>query len=123
VATILSAQCTDERVNRSRPSSSSATPTPGARLAPRSPTSRRSSAHRLLPGKARSITGFARQLVERHGGEVPRSMEALVPLPGIGRKTANVVLGHAFDLNEGIAVDTHVLRVTNGSASPRATTR
>jgi endonuclease-3 len=63
--------------------------------------------------KARSITGFARGLVERHGGEVPRTIEALVPLPGIGRKTANVVLGHAFDVNEGIAVDTHVLRVTN----------
>jgi len=63
--------------------------------------------------KARSITGFARGLVERHGGEVPRTMEALVPLPGVGRKTANVVLGHAYGVNEGIAVDTHVLRVTN----------
>jgi endonuclease-3 len=63
--------------------------------------------------KARSITGFARGLLERHGGEVPHRMDDLVRLPGIGRKTANVVLGHAYGVNEGIAVDTHVLRVAN----------
>ena len=114
VATILSAQCTDERVNQVTP-----------RLFERYPDARTLSAAPLADveeivrstgffrAKARSITGFARGLVERHGGEVPRTMEALVPLPGVGRKTANVVLGHAFDVNEGIAVDTHVLRVTN----------
>ena len=114
VATILSAQCTDERVNQVTP-----------RLFERYPDARTLAAAPLADveeiirstgffrAKARSITGFARGLVERHGGEVPRTMEALVPLPGIGRKTANVVLGHAFDVNEGIAVDTHVLRVTN----------
>ena len=114
VATILSAQCTDQRVNHVTP-----------RLFERYPDARTLAAAPLFEveeiirstgffrAKARSITGFARGLVERHGGEVPRSMEALVPLPGVGRKTANVVLGHAFDVNEGIAVDTHVLRVTS----------
>ena len=63
--------------------------------------------------KTRSLIGFARGLVERHGGVVPRTIAELVPLPGIGRKTANVVIGHAYGVNEGIAVDTHVLRVTN----------
>jgi endonuclease-3 len=114
VATILSAQCTDERVNQVTP-----------RLFERYPDARALAAASLpdveeiirstgfFRAKARSITGFARGLVESHGGEVPRSMKELVPLPGIGRKTANVVLGHAFGVNEGIAVDTHVLRVTN----------
>jgi endonuclease-3 len=114
VATVLSAQCTDERVNRVTPL-----------LFERYPDARRLAAAPLpaveelirstgfYRAKARSITGLARGLVERHGGEVPRSMAALVPLPGVGRKTANVVLGHAFGVNEGIAVDTHVLRVTN----------
>jgi endonuclease-3 len=63
--------------------------------------------------KTRSLLGLARGLMERHGGEIPREMATLVKLPGIGRKTANVVLGHAFDVNEGIAVDTHVLRLAN----------
>jgi endonuclease-3 len=114
VATILSAQCTDERVNQVTP-----------RLFERYPDARTLAAAPLADveeivrstgffrAKARSITGFAQGLVERHGGDLPRTMEALVPLPGIGRKTANVVLGHAYGVNEGIAVDTHVLRVTN----------
>jgi len=63
--------------------------------------------------KAKSLMGCARALVETHGGAVPRELQALVKLPGIGRKTANVVLGHAYDIAEGIAVDTHVLRVSN----------
>lgn len=62
--------------------------------------------------KARSIKGMARALVEEHGGEVPRAMEELVLLPGVGRKTANVVLGNAFSVNEGVVVDTHVRRVS-----------
>jgi endonuclease-3 len=114
VATILSAQCTDERVNRVAPRlfekypdarSLAAAPLPDVEEAVRSTG--------FFRVKARSITGFAKGLVEHHGGELPRTMDALVPLPGVGRKTANVVLGHAFDVNEGIAVDTHVLRVTN----------
>jgi endonuclease-3 len=62
--------------------------------------------------KTKSILGMARALVERHGGEVPRTMEELVKLPGVGRKTANVVLGNAFGLNEGVVVDTHVARLS-----------
>jgi endonuclease III len=113
VATILSAQCTDERVNRVTPLLFERYPTAEALAsAPLADVEEIVRPTGFFRNKARSITGFARQLVERHGGEVPRSMEALVPLPGIGRKTANVVLGHAFDLAEGIAVDTHVLRVT-----------
>jgi endonuclease III len=62
--------------------------------------------------KARSLRGMASALVEEHGGEVPRTMSELVALPGVGRKTANVVLGNAFGTNEGIVVDTHVRRVS-----------
>ncbi len=62
--------------------------------------------------KARSIRGMARALLERHGGEVPSTMAELVALPGVGRKTANVVLGNAFGVNEGVVVDTHVRRVS-----------
>ncbi len=62
--------------------------------------------------KARSIKNMARALVEEHGGEVPRKMEELVRLPGVGRKTANVVLGNAFSVNVGVVVDTHVRRVS-----------
>jgi len=114
VATILSAQCTDERVNQVTPLLFARYP--DARTLAAAPLADVEEIIRstgFFRAKARSITGFARGLVERHGGEVPRTMEALVPLPGVGRKTANVVLGHAFDVNEGIAVDTHVLRVTN----------
>jgi endonuclease III len=114
VATILSAQCTDERVNKVTPLLFARYP--NARTLAAAPLADVEEIIRstgFFRAKARSITGFAKGLVERHGGEVPRRMDALVPLPGVGRKTANVVLGHAFDVNEGIAVDTHVLRVTN----------
>jgi len=114
VATILSAQCTDERVNKVTPRLFEHYPDAHALAgAPLDEVEQIIRSTGFYRAKARSITGFARGLVERHGGEVPRSMAALVPLPGIGRKTANVVLGHAFDVAEGIAVDTHVLRVTN----------
>jgi endonuclease-3 len=62
--------------------------------------------------KAKNLVGMARALVERHGGEVPADMDSLVVLPGVGRKTANVVLGNAFDTNVGVTVDTHVARVS-----------
>jgi len=114
VATILSAQCTDERVNQVTPRLFERYPDARAlALAPLPDVEEIIRSTGFFRAKARSITGFARGLVERHGGEVPRRMEELVPLPGIGRKTANVVLGHAFGVNQGIAVDTHVLRVTN----------
>jgi endonuclease III len=63
--------------------------------------------------KAKSIQNCCRQLLEKHGGEVPRTMDDLVELPGVGRKTANVVLGNAFNINEGIVVDTHVARLSH----------
>jgi endonuclease-3 len=63
--------------------------------------------------KTKSILGMAHALVEKHGGKVPQSMDELVKLPGVGRKTANVVLGNAFAINEGVVVDTHVKRITN----------
>src|SRR5439155_6591208 len=62
--------------------------------------------------KAKNIQACCRELVERHGGQVPRTMEELTHLNGVGRKTANVVLGNAFDMNEGIVVDTHVARLS-----------
>ena len=114
VATILSAQCTDERVNKVTPHLFARYPDAAA-LAAAAPADVeeiiRSTG--FFRAKTRSLIGFAKGLAERHGGDVPRTMAELVPLPGVGRKTANVVLGHAFDVNEGVAVDTHVLRVAN----------
>jgi endonuclease-3 len=113
-ATILSAQCTDERVNMVTPALFKRYPTPGA-LARAVPAEIEAIIRStgFFRAKAKSLMGCARALVEMHGGEVPRELQALVKLPGIGRKTANVVLGHAYDIAEGVAVDTHVLRVSN----------
>ena len=69
--------------------------------------------------KTKSLLGMAGAVTERHGGEIPATMEQLVRLPGVGRKTANVVLGNAFDLNEGIVVDTHVARLSDRLAFSR----
>jgi len=112
-ATILSAQCTDARVNLVTPELFRAYPTPAA-LADAEP---RAVEHLIkstgfFRNKAKSLLGMARALVERHGGRVPDTMEDLVRLPGVGRKTANVVLGNAFGKNEGIVVDTHVQRIS-----------
>jgi endonuclease-3 len=113
-AVILSAQCTDERVNMVTPALFRRYPGPEslarARMEDVEDIIRSTGFFRA---KARSIVGCARALAADHGGRVPRDMETLVTLPGIGRKTANVVLGHAYDINEGVAVDTHVLRVSN----------
>jgi endonuclease III len=113
VATILSAQCTDQRVNMVTPALFRRYPEPAA-LAQAQPRELeeliRSTG--FFRAKAKSLIGCARALVERHGGELPRSLDAMVKLPGVGRKTASVVLGHAYDIAEGIAVDTHVLRVS-----------
>jgi endonuclease-3 len=114
VATVLSAQCTDERVNMVTPFLFARYPDAAALAGARTDDVEeiiRSTG--FFRAKTRSLLGLARGLMERHGGEIPRDMATLVKLPGIGRKTANVVLGHAFDVNEGIAVDTHVLRVAN----------
>jgi endonuclease-3 len=111
VATILSAQCTDERVNQVTPELFRRFP--DARALARADPAELEEAIRptgFFRNKAKSIQGMARALVERHGGRVPESLEELVELPGVGRKTANVVLGDAFG-KPGITVDTHVGRV------------
>jgi endonuclease-3 len=113
VATILSAQTTDVQVNRVteslfskyRTAEDYADSTPEELEEDIRPTG-------FYRNKARSLRGMASALVEEHGGEVPRTMSELVALPGVGRKTANVVLGNAFGTNEGIVVDTHVRRVS-----------
>ena len=113
VATILSAQCTDARVNQVTPALFARYPDAAA-LA-------RATAAELEPQiqstgffrmKSRALTGMSKALVDRHDGKVPASMEALSALPGVGRKTANVVLGHALGV-PGLPVDRHVLRVAN----------
>jgi endonuclease-3 len=114
VATILSAQTTDVRVNqvtkelfeKYRTAEDYAAADPAQLEEDIRPTG-------FYRNKARSLQGMARALLERHGGEVPRTMTELVALPGVGRKTANVVLGNAFGVDEGIVVDTHVRRVSN----------
>lgn len=112
VATILSAQCTDERVNMVTPALFRAYPR-AADYAGEKPEVLEKAIHStgFFRAKAKSIVGMARALTDRHGGEVPRDRDALVELPGVGLKTANVVLGNAFG-EPGIAVDTHVFRVS-----------
>ena len=113
IATILSAQSTDARVNIVTPTLFAKYPDARA-LAAADPAAVEPLivSTGFFRSKARSITGTARALVERHDGEVPASMDALVELPGVGRKTANVVLGHALGV-PGLPVDRHVLRVAN----------
>lgn len=113
VATILSAQCTDVRVNMVTPALFAAYPDAHALAAARTEdVEKLIHSTGFFRSKTKSLIGMAKGLVERHGGEVPSSMEDLVKLPGVGRKTANVILGNAFGLNEGVVVDTHVQRVT-----------
>lgn len=114
VATILSAQCTDVRVNMVTPALFRRYPTP-AQLA----RARRPQLEKMIQStgffrnKAKSLIAMAQALVADHAGKVPETMEQLYALPGVGRKTANVVLGNAFGINEGITVDTHVARLSN----------
>ena len=112
IATILSAQCTDERVNRVTPALFARYPDAHAfAAANQGELEKMIQSTGFFRNKAKSIIACCRQLVELHGGEVPRTMEELVPLPGIGRKTANVILGNCFDV-PGIPVDTHVGRLS-----------
>jgi endonuclease-3 len=113
IATILSAQCTDERVNivtkdlfskYSTSAALSAVPIPRLEKLIQSTG--------FFRNKAKNIHGCCMKLVEEHGGEVPAEMEKLVKLPGVGRKTANVVLGTAFGIATGVVVDTHVTRLS-----------
>jgi endonuclease-3 len=113
VATILSAQSTDQGVNRVTPALFSHYPN-AASLSKAKPNELEAHIHAtgFFRQKARALIGMATALVEAHGGEVPANMEALTQLPGVGRKTANVVLGHALGV-PGLPVDRHVLRVSN----------
>jgi endonuclease-3 len=113
VATILSAQCTDVRVNMVTPALFARYPE-AASLA----QAEQSELEELIRStgfyrnKAQSLLGMAKAVVELHGGEIPKTMEEMVRLPGVGRKTANVVLGTAFGLATGVVVDTHVTRLS-----------
>jgi endonuclease III len=114
VATILSAQCTDERVNMVTPDLFREYPDPESLAG-----ARQEDVERIIHStgfyrnKAKNLIGMAEAVVEEHGGHIPRTMKDLVELPGVGRKTANVILGNAFGVNEGVVVDTHVKRLSN----------
>jgi endonuclease-3 len=113
VATILSAQCTDKLVNTVTPALFAKYPDAAAMArADVADVERMVSRTGFFRQKAKNIVGSAQAIVERHGGEVPRSMDALTAMPGVARKTANVILGSAYGMNEGIAVDTHVTRLS-----------
>lgn len=113
VATILSAQCTDKQVNLvTRDLFKEFTRAEDYANAPIEHLSKRIQRLGFFRAKARHIQACCRKLVERHAGEVPKTMMELTDLDGVGRKTANVVLGNAFGLNEGVVVDTHVLRLS-----------
>ena len=112
VATILSAQCTDERVNRVTPALFERYPDVEAfAAADREELEGLIRSTGFYRNKARNIQGMAQRVVAEHGGQVPDAMDELIELPGVARKTANVVLSNAFGRNEGVVVDTHVKRV------------
>ncbi len=113
VATILSAQSTDQRVNLVTPALFKRYPT-AHKLARATPPVLEPQIHStgFFRAKSKALIGMAQALVQKHGGEVPADMDALINLPGVGRKTANVVLGHALGV-PGLPVDRHVLRVSN----------
>jgi endonuclease-3 len=122
IATILSARSTDARVNLVTPALFRLWPDPGSLAAaplPEIETVIRSTG--FYRAKARALQGCARAIVERHAGRVPDTMEALTALPGVGRKTANVVLGAGFGIASGIVVDTHMARVARRLGLTRRT--
>ncbi len=112
VATILSAQCTDARVNMVTPALFERYPTADdLAQASQGELEQTIRSTGFFRNKANNLIGMAQAVVANHDGRIPDTMEALQALPGVGRKTANVVLGNAFDRNEGIVVDTHVGRI------------
>ncbi len=113
IATILSAQCTDVRVNMITPALFARFPDPAA-MAEADPPELEKLIYTagFYHNKAKSILGASKMIVQQYGGEVPNTMAVLLKLPGVARKTASVVLGNAFGINEGIAVDTHVTRLS-----------
>jgi endonuclease-3 len=122
VATILSAQCTDKRVNlvtaglfKKYPSADDYAKAEAAELEQDIRTTG------FFRNKAKNIKACCQALVEQHGGDVPRTMEELIKLGGVGRKTANVVLGNAFNINSGVVVDTHVARLSQRLGLTRET--
>jgi endonuclease-3 len=122
IATILSAQATDARVNRVTPALFSRWPTPAALAgAPQAEVEEVIRTTGFYRNKAKNIRGASKRIVSRHGGEVPQDLEALVALPGVARKTANLVLGTAYGLRTGMVVDTHVTRVAQRLALTEAT--
>jgi endonuclease III len=123
VATILSAQCTDVRVNLVTPALFKAFPTPKAMAAASLPELEeliRTTG--FFRNKAKSIQGAARIVVDEYGGKVPQTMEEILRLPGVARKTGNVVLGSWFKIPSGVVVDTHVLRISRRLELTEATT-
>ncbi len=122
IATILSAQCTDKQVNIVTEKLFQKYKT-AADYANASPTEFAEDIRRigLYRAKAKNIQSTCRTLIERHGGEVPQTMDELVALDGVGRKTANVVLGNAFNTNVGVVVDTHVGRLSHRLGLTRET--
>jgi endonuclease III len=113
VATILSAQCTDKRVNLVTPALFKQFPDAEAMSqAKPAELEKMIQSTGFFRNKAKSILGASRLIMEDFGGEVPRTMEELLTLPGVARKTANVVLGSAFGMNEGMVVDTHIARLS-----------
>ena len=114
IATILSAQCTDVRVNMVTPALFKKYPSP-QKLA----KAKLEDVEELIKSinffrnKSKSLIGCAQMLIEKHQGEVPKTVDELSELPGVGRKTANVVLGNAFNINTGVVVDTHVKRTSH----------
>src|SRR5689334_17461558 len=114
IATILSAQCTDKRVNMVTPALFKRYRTPAA-LAAAKPEELEEliKSTGFFRNKTKSLIGMSTAVAEQHGGTIPNELDALVKLPGVGRKTANVVLGNAYDKNEGVVVDTHVGRVSH----------
>ncbi|MEO8635393.1 MAG: endonuclease III [Gemmatimonadales bacterium] len=112
-ATILSAQCTDVRVNLVTPALFAKYPTPAHLARAKQPeVEQLIQSTGFFRNKAKNLIGMAQAVVAEHGGDIPRTMAELHALPGVGRKTANVVLGNAFGLNEGVTVDTHVTRLS-----------
>ena len=122
-ATVLSAQTTDVAVNKVTPKLFGAYPTAASLAAadPKEHVEPLISTIGMFRQKAKNIVGLAKMLVEKHGAEVPRTLEELVELPGVGRKTANVVLGVAFGCPEGVVVDTHVQRISQRLGLTRET--
>lgn len=114
LATILSAQCTDARVNMVTPALFKKYPSPEKlSVAKLTEVEEIIKSVNFYKNKAKSLIGCSQKLVNEFNSKVPRSVEELILLPGVGRKTANVVLGNAFDINTGIVVDTHVKRTAN----------